>query len=401
MSQFASTDRVRTTYKPESTFGVPVTASACYAMRNSGNTIQDTPTYIQSNELTDTRTLKDNTLVDMDTAGAIPFDFSYGEYDWWLSALLQNNWTVYGTNGVGANFAATFGNNTITAGTVPTSTSAFTNLVRGQWIKVSGSSINGTNIWVQVSKTVSPTSTVITTEGNPFTGVTGSGGSSVNISGARLTNGVIQKQASVEKANLDVGLFMLSTGVTPNTFSLNLSLGQVITGSFDCMGKNSVESNATALNSTITSSLNYRVMNPTSNLASVLEGGATAGTMMSLALSYNNNNRAQKALGQFGVIDMGQGQIALTLTGQMYFKDYALYTKMRNSADTEFSFRLQDPALNGYVFTIPAGNITSYGAPVSGKNQDVMVDFEITAKDNGAGIMLIIDRAGAAVTLPT
>jgi hypothetical protein len=98
---------------------------------------------------------------------------------------------------------------------------------------------------------------------------------------------------------------------------------------------------------------------------------------------------------------MGQGQIDIRLSGQMYFANYALYTKMRNSTDTSFSFRLQDPSLNGYVFTIPAGNVTSYGAPVQGKNNDVMVDFEITAKDNGSSVMLIIDRAGVAVTLPT
>lgn len=399
----ASSDRVRLTYKPESTYGVPVTASACYELRNSGDTLNLAVNYTESNELNINRTLRDNILVDADATGAINFDFSYGEYDWFLQSTLQRAWTVYGTNGVGSAFAGTFAANTITAATAPTGNNAFTNLVRGQWIKIAGSSNSLHNIWVQVSRSVSPTSTVITLEGNPYSAALGSGGSAVTVSASRLTNGTSFSTATIERFNEDRTEFSTFTGFAPNMFNLNVSLGEVVGGNFDFIGKDRVMTGSTGLNATITPSLNNRVFDATTGVANIVEGGTViAGTLIqSLSIDYNNNNRAQKGIGSLGAQDQGQGQISLTLSGSLYFKDRTLFNKFRASTDTDFSFRLVDPALNGYVFTVPSGNITSYADPVNGKNNDVMVDFEITAKDNGSGVMLIIDRGGVAVTMPT
>lgn len=401
----ASTDRVRLTYKPEASYGVPVTASTCYSLRNSGDTLNLAINYTQSNELNQNRTLRDNIRVDADGSGAINFDFSYGEYDWFLQAVLQGTWAVYGTNGVGTAFAGTFAASTITAGAAPTGNNAFTNLALGQWIKIAGSTNPLHNIWVQVSKTTPPSTTVITLEGTPFTGAVGSGGSAVTVSASRLRNGTTFRTATIERLNSDVStpVFNLFTGFAPNTFNLNVALGEVVGGSFDFIGKERVAGTATGLNATVTPSLNNRVFDATSGVANIVEGGAVvAGTFIqNLAIAYNNNNRAQKGIGFLGAQDQGVGQIDLRLTGSLYFKDQVLYNKFRNSTDTDFSFRLNDPSLNGYVFTVPAGNITSYSDPVNGKNADVMVEFEITAKDDGSGNMLIIDRGGVAVTLPT
>lgn len=398
----ASTDRVRVNYKPEASYGTPVNASACYALRNSGDSLNFAMNYTQSNELNANRTLRDNILVDADTTGAINFDMQYGEFDWFLSAVLQSDWSVYGTNGVGSAFTGTFANNTITAGSAPTGNNAFTNLVKGQWVKVAGSSNSAHNIWAQVSKSVDPTTTVVTFEGTPFSGNTGSGGAAVTLSASRLVNGTTFKSASIERYHADANEWKIFTGMAPNVLNLNFSTGDVLTGSFDFIGKDASMPGSSSLSATINSSLSNRVMNATTGLQNMLEGGAALGTYFSnLALSYNNNNRAQKGIGVLGNFGQGVGQIELKLSGSLYFKDKALFNKLRNSTDTDFSFRIVDANNNGYVVTIPAGNYTSYSDPINGKNNDVMVDFEITAKDDGNGRMIIIDRAGTAVTLPT
>lgn len=398
----AATDRTRYSYKPEATYGVPVTASACYGLRTNSDSLNYALNYKQSNNLNPNRVLRDNILTGADASGSIPFDMVYGEYDWFLSAVLQGNWSVYGTNGVGSAFTATFAANKVTAGSAPNGNSAFTNLSKGQWIKIAGSSNDAHNIWVQVSKSVDPTGTEVTFEGTPFTGQTGSGGAAVTISASRLVNGTTLKSASIERYFSDDNKFKIYRGMIPNVFNLNFTTEEILTGSFDFIGKDAAMPGATSLHATVTDSLNSRTMNATSGLTNMLEGGASLGTYFnSLTLSYNNNNRAKKAIGVMGNFAQGQGQIDLKLSGSLYFKDETIYNKMVNSTDTDFSFRINDPLLNGYVFTIPAGNYTSYSDPVQGKNNDVMCDFEITAKDNGSSQVLIIDRAGSAITLPT
>ena len=69
----------------------------------------------------------------------------------------------------------------------------------------------------------------------------------------------------------------------------------------------------------------------------------------------------------------------------------------------EIAFTAFDGSGNGYVFTLPKANISSYDAPANGKDEDLMVSLEVTALLDLGNItpelrkVMFIDRLGDAV----
>lgn len=402
----ASSNRMRLTYKPEVTYGVPVAGSACYNLRNTGESLDYAISTITSQEIRSDRATTDLIVTDADASGGFNFELSYGEFDWFIESLLQNTFTVFGVNGVGVAVptSATFTASTLTAGAATSGASIFTNLVKGQWVKIAGSSNPLQNIWAQVSTTVDPTATVLTFEGTPFTGATGAGGAAVTVSSSRLTNGTTQRSCTLERAFQDVTQFFTHRGQTVESMSLEVSTGGLVTGSFNFMGKDVVRSGATALNATVTSSLTNGILSAVNSVANVLEGGAdlTNTFFQNLSLTYGNNLRGRKAIGVLGNAGIGSGSIDIKLSGTMYFADGTLYDKFLNNTASSFSFRLQDTSGNGYVFTIPRDKFSSTKINASGINTDVLANVEITGLlDPTTNKMMLIDRAGVAVVAAT
>jgi hypothetical protein len=398
----STSNRMRLTYKPEATFGVPVTASSCYALRNTGESLDYAISTVVSNEIRSDRAITDLISTDADASGGFNFELNYGEYDWFLESLLQSTYTAFGVNGVGVAIptSATFAASTLTAGSATSGASIFTSLALGQWVKIAGSSNPLQNIWAQVSTTIAPTATVLTFEGSPFTGATGAGGAAVTVSASRLTNGTLQRSATIERAFQDVTQFFTHRGQTVQSMSLDVSTGALITGSFEFIGKDVVRAGTTGLNATIVPSGSTGILSATSSVANILEAGVplTGTFVQALKMTYNNNLRGQKAIGTLGNADIGSGSIDIKLMLDVYFANGTLYDKFLNNTVSSFSFRLQDTAGNGYVITLPRTKINSAKVNAGAINTDLSASFEITGLfDPVSARMMIVDRGGIAV----
>lgn len=402
----ASSNRLNLRFKPESTFGTPVTASACYALRSTGESLNYDLRTDTSKEIRSDRQVPDLILTSAEANGGFSFEMSYGEYDPLLQALLQGTWSAFGTNGVSAVVptSATFAANTLTAGSATSGANAFTSLVKGQWVKIAGSSNSAQNIWAQVSTTVDPTTTVLTFEGTPFASATGAGGAAVTVSSARLSNGTTQRSFTIEKQLADISQTVTYKGMTLNRMSLSIESGAVLNGSFEFLGKDASSQAGSLLHATVTDSLAYSVMNGVSNVANILEGGtALTGTYIKrLTLEVNNNLRGQDGIGNLGNVGIASGSLEVTGTLELYFADATLYQKFINNTESSLSFRINDGSLNGYVITLPSVKYSTGKVNAGSTNQDVMVSLGFTALRNStSGLTMIVDRAGAAVTLPT
>ncbi len=398
----SSSSRLAFKIKPEAVFGVPVTVSACTALRIAGESLDFNIKTDSSKEIRSDRQTSDLILVGAEAAGGFTFELSYGEFDPFIEATLQGTWSVFGTNGVGAAIptSATFTANTLTAGANTTGTSLFTTLALGQWVKVSGSSITGQNIWAQVSTVTAPTATVLTFQGTPFTGLTGNGGVAVTISASRATNGVVQRSFTLEKTFTDITQTMTYTGMTADKMSFKLASGAILTGSVDFKGKTMTPQAGTLLNATVTPSTSNKVMNGVNNVLNVLEGGAAlAGTFIkNLTLDIGNNLRGLDGISNLGNVAIASGNADVKGTIEFYFADATIYNKFVNNTSTSLSFRVNDALGNGYVFTLPNVNYSTGKVTAGSINQDVMVSMGFTAvRDTVSGSTILIDRAGAAV----
>jgi hypothetical protein len=364
----------------------------------TGESLAFSLTKTESAEIRPDRQITDLIVTAAGASGGINFELSYKEFDDMIRAALQGAWAYYGVaapglgQGVGTAFTGTF-----TATSVaPTGSSAFTTLAKGQWFLVSGSGTANDGKAYRVSSTVAPTATIITVDAaTPM--VVGAGGAATKISSARMANGVVQTQFTIERALNDVSQFFAYRGMTLSKMNLKWASGSITSGSFEFMGKDGIRQNATVFTGTPNASEAYDVMNGVSGVGSVMEGGiALAGTFIkSLDLTLENNLRGRDAIGTLGNASIGSGTVKVSGNIEVYLQDGTIYDKFLNNTMTSLQFISKDGAGNGYAFQMPAVKYGDAKVNAGSKDQDVMLSLPFTAlMDITTQKTLIIDRFG-------
>jgi hypothetical protein len=393
----ASANLAQMRYILESVYGTTPGAGNGSNLRMTGESLAFGIQTDSSKEIRSDRQTTDVVQTGASASGDVNFELSYKEYDNFLQAALMGTWSTWGTAGVGAVIptSATFAASTLTAGGATSGNSIFTNLAAGQWVRISGSTIPGQNKIAQVSKTVAPTSTILTFEGTPFTGLTGNGGVAVVVNTMRLTTGTTQRSFTLEKAFTDITQFFAYRGMNANKMSMNFQSGSIVTGAFGFIGKDSVRGAVTTLPGSPAASQTGDVMNAVAGVGNVYEGGsALTGTFIkSLSLDLNNNLRGQSAIGTLGNAGIAPGSIELTGTMEVYLADGTLYDKFIANTASSLGWTVQDGAGQGYGFNLPKVKYSDAKVTAGSLNQDVMLSLPFRAlMDATTGVTMIVDR---------
>lgn len=405
MPTLASSSRAQLAYIKETVYGTTPGAGNGRFLRMTGESLNFDLSKEASKEIRDDRQSAGATTVDANASGGFNFHMQYAEYDQLIEAAMQSVYTVYGTNGVGTTFSATFASNTITAAVAPTGSSDFTTLQKGQWLRVTAPSNVNDGKFVRISTVTAPTTTVITLDAStPLT----AGGPIANsaVATSRLANGTTLMSFSLEKKFSDVTQFLTYRGMGVAKMSMNFSAGAISDGSFDFMGKDAVRNITTQLPGTTAASQQYEIQNGVRGIGQLWEGTTplTTTSVKSMTMSVDNVLRGQKALGTLGNIGLGVGDLKITGTIETYFADGTQFDKFLADTYTQLVVATQDTAKNGYVFTLPRVLLMNAKVVAGGEGQDVMAtfDYEAFADDANATAALrktiFIDRVGAATT---
>ena len=401
----ASTSRVQLSYIKEVTFGVTPIAGTVRKLRITGESLNFTINKETSSEINDSRSSSSMIPTSAEAAGGVQAEMQFAEYDPFIEATLQSTFSGIGGTGVGTVFSATIAATTITASAATTGTSAFTTLQPGQWFTLSGTSSANDGKLFRVSKVTAPTTTVITLDpGTP--GVAGGPYAAAKVLAARLTNGVTQPSFTLQRTIGDVGEYFSFRGMTASSMSLSVASGSLSTVEFSFMGKDSAQDNATLLPAVVTDSQSYQIMSGVSGTTCALwaKGAPLAGTFInSISFSYDNSLRQQTALCALGAIGIGSGQINCTADIEVYFASGAtFYKELLDNSNIEIAFTSYDAEGNGYIFTLPAANVSSYTVNASGgSDSDLMASISLTALRDAANTVpalrkvVFIDRVGA------
>lgn len=399
----ASSSAVQVRYIPEATFGVTPVAGNPLNIRVTGESLNYDITKAMSTEINSTRTISSMIPTGAKASGDLNGEMQYREYDRFMESTLQSTFTVYGTAGVGTTFTADFTATTITASVAPTTTSALTNLKKGQWFRLTTGGVNNGKLF-RVSSTVAPTSTVITLDaGTPAT--VGTSVATCSVQTRRLSHGTTQTSYTIEKNMTDVGVFEAFTGMTPSKMAISIQSGNLSTINFSFMGKNAAMTTSTVLPGTPVASYSFDIQSGVTGAScQVWEGGAplTGTFVKSLSLDYDNALREQDAICSLGSVGIGSGTIALTGSLSIYFADKTLFDKFVANTNTSLAFSTMDGAGNGYVFSLPVVNISSYQITAGGKDADMMADVQFTALRDAANAdatlqkVVFVDSFGAA-----
>lgn len=390
-------NRSKLAYILESVFGTIPGTGPNTALRFTGESLNFNLKKDYSKEIRSDRQIADLTTVGASATGGVNFELSYREYDPLIEAASQGTWAPYGALGIGTSFAGTFTSTTITAGVAPTTTSAFTTLSKGQWFRLTAPAQLDDGKFYMVSRTVAPTSTVITVD--PLTPILGVGSAIAGtlLATSRLTNGVTQRSFDLETQFTDVSQFLAYTGMVVNKMSLSIKPGAFVTGMFDFMGKAGQRGSVTALPGAVTPSQVNAVINGVSGGIKVFEGGAVlANTFMkSFDIDIDNSLRGQEAVGTLGNAGMASGTVKVTGKMELYLADGTYYDKFLNNTATSIVVSVGDGS-NGYAITLPAIRYTDCKIDSGAIDQDISCSMTWQAVlDTTTLQTFFIDRFGS------
>lgn len=283
-------------------------------------------------------------------------------------------------------FQGASGDITATASGLGSSSLDFTTLgiVAGEWLKIGGATSGlqfataALNGWARISAVAA---NAITFDIFPTGWTTDSGtGKTVQVFfGDVLRNGTTQRTFSFERQQQDLTSpsYELFKGEEISTMNVSMQASEIITCSFDTIGRGASVSTTRSSGATDVAAPTYPVLNAAANIGQLMEGGAvvTASYLTELGFELNNNLAGQRAIGSLSNVGIRNGEIALGGALRAYFNDTSLLSKVINDTETSIMFKAGQATdnRNAYVFDIPRVKLTGT-SEISGKNADRMFD---------------------------
>jgi hypothetical protein len=290
---------------------------------------------------------------------------------------------VVGFQGVAGDIDFTAAPNTITSTTLNFTTLG---ILPGMWLKIGGTAaidqctVAVNNDWVRV---LTVAANVITLDIVPTGWATSvETTSTVKIwMGDRLINGVLARSCTMEMAYNDqtVVLYEVYSGMMIDSFKWSAEAQAIPQLEIGWMGGNATDSTTRTSGATTVAAETNSVMNTSSNIGNIREGGALlAGPnfVNSIAFTVNNNLRMRTAIGYQAAVSIGAGRSNITLEFNTYFGDKTILDKIRNNTNTSYEMRVTDP-LGGkaYVVDFPSVKYQSGSPETTGIDSDVMLQM--------------------------
>lgn len=215
-----------------------------------------------------------------------------------------------------------------------------------------------------------------------------------------LKVGNTERSISFEKQYLDLSTpeYHLFRKVRANTFSLNATHGDAVTGSFGLMGSEFVlpiPTTSAVGAGTLAAVTDTDILNGSSHASGIIVDGndeSDACLVRSISFSQNNNMQPINALGKLAPCDHNLGGFDLTGSIEMYFRDSALYAKAIANQYIAIQYTISD-GTNSYEILLPRVDLS--GAPDgASRNTELMLNLNFTAHfDDTEGSSIVITRS--------
>jgi hypothetical protein len=422
MPILSSSNRSQLAYKLEGTYPTNFGASALSVGTNLlmlSESLDYTVKNESSKAIRNDRQVSDTVQVSASSQGGFAFEHVWREYDPFILGVLQANaYTAYGVSGTGSALPAittfTATSITFTSTTAATPTNDVSALVRGQWfmMKAPAGASAAVRAWFDshplrvalTGGTLSITQIPIDTVTPIDTAIVGTSLiAGATIGTAYATHSNVMKSYEIEVQHADISLYRKYKGMVPSKMDLKLSVGSIVTGSFEFMGKSFALDATTGMGSAVASQI-FTPANATKGIFDIIEGGAsiTATTFIKSGdIMIDNALRAQEAIAVFGTAGIGAGTMNITGKLEVYFADATMYAKFIAGSASSLSIPIIDVGGNGYVYYFPRIKYTAAKVATGGLDQDNMLSMDWQAlPDVGVGSptlgsSIVIYRIGA------
>lgn len=197
-----------------------------------------------------------------------------------------------------------------------------------------------------------------------------------------LANGVTQSSLSFEKKFLvDTATYnyFRYTGMVPNTMNLSIPAGEIITGSFEFMGKGGTVAAAAIASSTYLDADTENVLSASSHVGALSLGSFATAKILKVDLSASNNLQTARVIGSLDNADIGAGQFNVSGNVEIYFEDKAVYEAYLNATEMALSVTMGTGAGKKYTIALPRIKFSGGEVVASGQNSYVMANMSFQA----------------------
>lgn len=207
-----------------------------------------------------------------------------------------------------------------------------------------------------------------------------------------LKVGITKRSFTFERPFRDIGVYQVFRGCALNTFSLSLTPGGNITGTFNVLGRDSVVNDAE-----LATPAAPTTVSPFDSFSGSLTEGGVSAPVSGLTLQLANGLEQQFLLFDKGASGFTLGRSNVTGTVTAYFTDKTLLEKFLNESESALLVTLSDPSGNQYQISLPRIKYTGATIPVEGEGS-LQINLPFQALHDGTEQSAIVITRTPAVT---
>ena len=185
--------------------------------------------------------------------------------------------------------------------------------------------------------------------------------------GAYATNvlkvGTTPKYFSIEDAANDINQFRQFKGQTVSSLSVSIAPNQMVTGTFEMVGKSMVQAQTTASDATPTASTVNAPFDSYSG--TITDGGSGIAIVTSLDFSITNSFAPNFVVGSDTAAQLEFGRAVVEGTMTIYYEDETIINKFLNETESALQVSVDDPTgANAYTFLFPRVKYNGASVPL-------------------------------------
>lgn len=369
-------------YKAESTYGTEAVGNF-NRFRYTQESLKRTGSTISSKEIRSDRQIADLILTDVGAAGSVSFELSYGAFDdLWKALFMASAWsTPHSITGTTLSITAA-------THTIADSGTAFTvanGYAVGLLVRITGSTAGNNGIYRIATR--ADGSLVIDTTSGDFTADESANAALKIELGSYITAGSTFQSFTICKQDTEASgsaFQEVFTGMAVESATLRIGVGNILTGSFNFVGKNS-SVGGTARTFVDISGADQDVMNAISDF-DMNVNGTDIDVVTEMNWQLKNNLRARKVVGTLGAKSIALGNVEGSGTTTGLVSGIGDYQQWIDFVDSTNILKFTK-GTKAYAIDHPRVKYSDGGTSNSGVNTDLSLALSfVTLRDSTLGI---------------
>lgn len=204
--------------------------------------------------------------------------------------------------------------------------------------------------------------------------------------------GTTPKFFSMEDRAVDISQYRLFKGMSVSTMSVSIAPNQMVTGTFEMVGQNMVQSSTSATASPITAASTNAPFDSYSGVIS--DGGSGIAIVTSLEFSLSNSFAPTFVVGSSTTPQLEFGRAVVEGTMTVYYENATLINKFLNETESSIQVTVDDPTgSSDYTFLFPRVKYNGASVPLANPQSRLITLPFVSLYDGTEGTNLKLTRS--------